>query len=175
MIAAAEARGYILKGSYKDLLFDLRKPLEYSLPQGYQFVNPESIDIGKVLQCCWKGFNHESEGEWDGKIDPGLRTRLAPNATPQYDVVVEDISSGEYVCYAGMWWTKENALAYMEPLCTVPEHRHKGLAAAALSEMARRKRPLGAQWMTGGGNEFYKKIGYKKGIQWLKYKRDDGI
>ena len=55
--------------------------------------------------------------------------------------------SGEYVCYAGMWWTPENHLAYMEPLCTIPEYRHKGLAAA-LSEMYRRTKALGATYMT---------------------------
>ena len=43
--------------------------------------------------------------------------------------------AGEYVCYAGLWWVPENKLAYMEPLCTVPEYRHMGLASAALSEI----------------------------------------
>jgi GNAT superfamily N-acetyltransferase len=171
LIAAAEARGYTVTSSSMDLLFDLRNPLEHGLPQGYRFVNPESIDTGKLLRCGWKGFDHESEGAWDGKIDPGLRIKLSPNATPQYYVVIEDSCTGEYVCYAGMWWTEENALAYMEPLCTVPEHRHKGLAAAALSEMARRVRPLGAQWMTGGANEFYAKIGYESGVQWITYQK----
>ena len=155
LIEAAKARGYKLDYTYNDRLFDLRKPLEYQLPEGYRFVDPAQIDTGKLLLCCWKGFNHESEGPWDGRLDPGLRTALAPNASPQYYVVVEHIETGEYVCYAGMWWTPENKLAYMEPLCTVPLHRMKGLAAAALSEMARRMRPLGAEWMTGGDNPFY--------------------
>ena len=55
---------------------------------------------------------------------------------------------------------------YMEPLCTVPTHRHKGLAAAALSELYRRMEPLGATHMTGGANLFYAKIGYKPMISW---------
>ncbi len=71
-----------------------------------------------------------------------------------------------------MWWLPENKLAYMEPLCTVPDHRRKGLAAAALSEMARRMRPLGAEWMTGGDNEFYTRIGYESGIIWKAYKKE---
>ncbi|MFQ9801749.1 MAG: hypothetical protein ACLR23_25835 [Clostridia bacterium] len=37
-----------------------------------------------------------------------------------------------------MWWTPENKLAYLEPLCTIPEYRNRGLAAAALSEMYRK-------------------------------------
>ena len=47
-------------------------------------------------------------------------------------------------------------------LCTVPEHRHKGLASAALSELQRRTSRLGATHMTGGDNEFYSKIGFEK-------------
>lgn len=52
----------------------------------------------------------------------------------------------------------------MEPLCTIPEHRRKGLAIAALSEHYRRLKPLGATRMTGGGDPFYQKIGYQSGI-----------
>ena len=47
---------------------------------------------------------------------------------------------------------------FADPLCTVPEHQHKGLAAAALSRHDEILRPLGAEQMTGGGNEFYFKI-----------------
>lgn len=172
LLRAAERKGYRMTHTYNERLFDLRKPLDYALPEGYRFIAPSCIDTGKLLLCCWKGFNHESEGPWDGRIDPGLRTRLAPHATPEYYVIVEHIASGEYVCYAGMWWLPENKLAYMEPLCTVPNHRKKGLAAAALSEMARRMRPLGADWMTGGSNEFYTRIGYERGIQWMTYEKE---
>lgn len=55
----------------------------------------------------------------------------------------------------------ENHLACMEPLCTISKHRKKGLAAATLSEHYGRLRPLGATHMTGGGNTFYEKIGFK--------------
>ncbi len=63
-----------------------------------------------------------------------------------FDVANEQ---GEYVCFSGMWWVPENKLAYMEPLCTIPEYRHRGLAAAALSEHYRRTKELGATCMTG--------------------------
>ena len=61
-----------------------------------------------------------------------------------------------------MWWVPEDHLAYMEPLCTVPQHRRKGLASAALTQHYRRLQPLGATRMTGGGDPFYEKIGYGK-------------
>lgn len=120
--------------------------------------------------CCWKGFNHEEEGPWDGDLDVGYHMEASPHATSQYDVAIQN-EVGEYVCWAGMWWTPGNHLAYMEPLCTVPEYRHKGLAAAALSEMYKRMKPLGATHMTGGGNPFYKTIGYEPMITWTYWKK----
>ena len=54
----------------------------------------------------------------------------------------------------------------MEPLCTVPEHRNKGLAEAALTKQYRTLKPLGATHMTGGDDSFYKKIGYGQGRVW---------
>ena len=79
---------------------------------------------------------------------------------------------GEYVCWAGMWWTPANKLAYMEPLCTVPEYRNCGLASAALSELYRRMKPLGATHMTGGGHPFYAKIGYRPMVTWTFWEKE---
>ena len=62
-----------------------------------------------------------------------------------------------------MWRVPENHPAYMEPLCTIPEHRKKGLAAAALTQHYRTFRDKGASHMTGGGDPLYTKIGFGKG------------
>ena len=46
----------------------------------------------------------------------------------------------------------------MEPLCTInPNTVIRGSAAAALSELYRRTKALGATHMTGGANPFYQK------------------
>lgn len=68
-----------------------------------------------------------------------------------------------------------NKLAYMEPLCTVPAYQKKGLAAAALSEMYRRTKALGATHMTGGTNPFYTKIGYEKVVEWTYWEKKKRI
>ena len=96
-----------------------------------------------------------------------------PHATYAHDVIIAD-EKGEYVCFSGMWWVEKNRLAYMEPLCTAPAHRHKGLAAAALSRHDRNLRPLGAEIMTGGGNPFYPKIGYRDQIRVLYFRKQAG-
>ena len=101
----------------------------------------------------------------------GPMTAPAPHSTHEYDVIIAD-EKGEYVCFSGMWWVPENRLAYMEPLCTIPEYRGVGLASAALSAHVRRLRPLGARRMTGGDNPFYRKIGFDREIRWQYWKKE---
>ena len=180
LLRAAEKRGYRAAWQEATQIFDFRiGRLDYPLPAGYHFVSGSEADPLKAAKCLWEGFNSEELGpfvDWhvptknEGRspyelYQSVLSSTLAPppHATYEHDVIIAD-ERGEYVCFSGMWWVEKNRLAYMEPLCTVPEHRHKGLAAAALSEHDCRLRPLGAAIMTGGGNEFYRKIGYKNEI-----------
>ncbi|MDF2948993.1 MAG: N-acetyltransferase [Sedimentibacter sp.] len=170
LAVAAMNAGYKKDSEYIDMIYDFSKPLDYELPEGFSFVEPGKFDLAKMLLCCWKGFDHEKEGPWDGVLDYGYHLYASPHATPQYPVAIQN-EDGDYVCWAGMWWTPQNHLAYMEPLCTVPEYRKKGLAAAALSEMYRRMRPLGATHMTGGSNSFYSTIGYEPMIIWTYWRK----
>ncbi|SFI38546.1 hypothetical protein SAMN04487775_10140 [Treponema bryantii] len=48
----------------------------------------------------------------------------------------------------------------------------RGLAAAALTKHYHTLKPLGATHMTGGDDEFYKKIGYEKGYHWTIWKKE---
>lgn len=173
LIEAARKAGYVKTDEAVDMQYDFAKPLEYTLPTGFRFAEPEQLDLAKIAECCWKGFDHEAEeGPWDGDAEEGYHLCQAPHATMQYGVAVEN-EAGEYVCWAGMWWTPENNLAYMEPLCTVPEYRRRGLASAALSELYRRMKPLGATHMTGGTVPFYAAIGYHPAVTWTFWKKGD--
>lgn len=166
IMKAAQEAGFVKTGGYIERVYEFDQKLEYQLPEGFHFVDPKCIDTAKATLCCWKGFDHEaSDGAWDGDCESSYHLSCAPHATMQYAVAIEN-ESGEYVCWAGMWWTPQNHLAYMEPLCTIPEYRHQGLASAALSELYRRMKPLGATHMTGGGDPFYEKIGFQPMIQW---------
>ena len=155
-----------------------KNELNYELPQGYHFVDSKDIDIVKCSKLCWYGFGHGERGDfadWD-KYDDSLDWTPAkshksgwgrfvcpsPHDTSQYNIVIAD-KDEEYVCFSGMWWVPQNQLAYMEPLCTHPDHRKKGLASAALSLHFKRMKALGATHMTGGGDPFYQKLGYGKG------------
>ena len=178
LIDVAKARGYELAWEEKQHYFDFRQGrLDFPLPEGYHFVDPVTSDPLKTARCLWDGFNRQELGEfkdWDVPMKNygrspfelyqnvlGAAIAPAPHATYEYTTIIAD-ENDDYVCFSGMWWCPKTRLAYMEPLCTVPEHQHKGLAAAALSHHDSILRPLGAEVMTGGGNEFYKKIGYQK-------------
>ena len=171
---------------YESRVFDFENELNYELPEGYHFVKPEDVDAVKLSKLCWYGFGHGERGEfvdydkYDDSLDwtPAKSHKdimgdiMAPSmhSTHEYDVIIAD-ENDEYVCFSGMWWIPENKLAYMEPLCTAPEHRRKGLAAAALTRHYRRMKALGATHMTGGEDPFYGKIGYGNGSHWTFWKR----
>ena len=172
LMSAAKQAGYYQKSESWDMQFDFDDVLDYPLPEGFHFVDPDEYDIEKVAKCCWKGFDHEqNEGVWDHQYEQSnYLYALAPHVTTKLAVIIAD-EKEEYACYAGMWWTPENKLAYMEPLCTIPEYRRRGLAAAALSELYRRMKALGATHMTGGWHDFYKAIGYKTAEKWTWWEK----
>lgn len=173
LMKAAMEKGYYQASETIDMQFDFEEMLNYPLPEGFHFVKPEEYDIDKVNKCCWKGFDHEqNEGPWEHQYEQSnYLLKVAPHATWEHAVIIAD-EKGEYACYAGMWWTPENKLAYMEPLCTIPEYRNMGLASAALSELYRRMKKLGATHMTGGMNEFYNKIGYRQAVKWTYWQKN---
>lgn len=190
LIRAAEKEGYKVSYENADFLFDFRKSgLSYDLPEGFHFVDPFKCDLLKLAKCTWNSFNAEELGPFKNWNIPDSETPWnphkaytgvvnsavapPPHATHEYNVIIAD-ENEDYVCFSGMWWVPENKLAYMEPLCTVPEYRRRGLAAAALTQHYRRLKVLGAEYMTGGGDDFYRKVGYGEGIHWLHWKKRRG-
>ena len=185
---AAAKRGYGMVFEYESRVFDFENELNYELPDGYHFVDAADVDVLKLSKLCWYGFDHGGDlafTDWDKYDDSNDWTPAkshkdcvsefmapSPHSTHEYDVVIAD-ENGEYVCFAGMWWIPQNKLAYMEPLCTSPEHRRKGLAAAALTRHYRRMKSLGATHMSGGEDPFYEKIGYGKGYHFSFWKKAD--
>ena len=175
---AAAKRGFKQVYEWNEGIFDFKNELNYELPEGYHFVDSKDIDIVKCSKLCWYGFGHGERGDfvdWDkyddsmdwtpAKSHKGALSRIlspSPHDSSQYNIVIAD-KNEEYVCFSGMWWVPQNQLAYMEPLCTHPDHRKKGLASAALSLHYKRMKALGATHMTGGGDPFYQKLGYGKG------------
>ena len=187
LIEAVKRRGFALDREDVENVFDFSAGrLGRPLPEGFHLIDPLRCDPAKLAKCFWKGFGHAERAPFENWTDRvrgdgwgpqksyygvlGECLAPPPHATYEHNVIIAD-DAGEYACFSGMWWVPENHLAYMEPLCTIPEYRRMGLAEAALSEHDRRLRPLGARQMTGGVNPFYKKIGYSGEIRLLHWKR----
>ena len=187
LIEAVQARGYAIGHEETDYYFDFAAgKLDRPLPEGFRFIDPPSCDPEKLARCFWKGFGHAERAPFENWTDRvrgeewgvqrsyygvlGESVAPPPHSTYDYNVIIAD-AAGEYACFSGMWWVPENRLAYMEPLCTIPEYRRMGLAEAALSAHVRRLRPLGARLMTGGGSPFYRKIGFEVEQRWLHWEK----
>ena len=66
----------------------------------------------------------------------------------------------EYCAHCGLWYSEGNT-AYVEPVATVPAHRQKGLAKAAIYEACNRARRLGALRATVLSDQtFYYRISF---------------
>ncbi|WP_151733238.1 GNAT family N-acetyltransferase ['Paenibacillus yunnanensis' Narsing Rao et al. 2020] len=132
---------------------------ERSLPEGYSLHSlEEENDIRKINHILWRGFNHGDEPDDD--LDSRWLMQSGPHFRKELTVVIK-APDGEYACYAGMWVDGVNDYAYLEPLCTDPQHRGLGLATIAIAELMKRTAREGATYCTGGVVDFYPKLGFK--------------
>lgn len=136
------------------LQMDLSGALEYRIPDGYA-INPEkfTMDPWQYQLVIHKGFDNEGLPEpWSAEV-------LARGVNPPIRTFV--IAGDAYCTHCGLWYT-EGETAYVEPVATVPEHRRKGLAKAAIYEACNRARKLGAKRATVlSDQEFYHRIGFE--------------
>ncbi len=132
---------------------------EHTLPDGFSCVSLENgIDLRKLNRCTWRGFNHGDEVEYD--IDEIRHMANGPHYRSDLGRIIV-APDGEYACYAGMWIDETNKYAYLEPLCTQPEYRRRGLARYALIDAMKQTCSLGAEYCFGGVPEFYTAIGFE--------------
>lgn len=133
--------------------------LERKLPENYHIIDGTNIDYEKLGECFWRGFDHD---ETPPKIntDGNMQMLNAPYADKTLMTIVV-APNGEYACALGMRFDKQNNYAYLEPLATVPEYRHMGLATIALTEAMKKTKVLGARYCFGGDGAFYTAIGFE--------------
>ena len=56
---AAAKIGFQQSSGYVEKVFDFAQSLNYSLPDGFHFVESNRLSVEKIVECCWKGFDHE--------------------------------------------------------------------------------------------------------------------
>lgn len=131
------AHGYAEQNRYDYKAYDFAKGIpEPRLPAGFELLALDSVpetDYKRVNDSIWQGFNHQGEGD----LESFLSVAHVPDFRKGLTYTVR-AANGDYCCYGSIWLNKANHYAYLEPLCTHPAYRKRGLARALLYTAMRR-------------------------------------
>ncbi len=140
---------------------ELDGPLRARLPAGLRYValDPEA-DAEALQWLFWQGFDHGSDrAEFEREPQPASGRR--PHCDPRLAVTAAE-EGGEPVAFCSLWYLPGTDYAYVEPVCTVPAWRGKGVGRAVVSEALERARRLGAKRAyVISDQEFYRRLGFE--------------
>ena len=158
---AARAAGFVPVEQKEPMM---RLPLDrvehLALPVGYTLTEPDPIRGAEAMAWLfWQGFDHGSDRAEFERQEP-VAARLRPHFNQQLSLAAVSPDGSLAACCC-LWLHPDTDYAYVEPVCTVPAHRGRGLAKALLYEAACRARALGArQAYVLSDQEFYRKLGF---------------
>lgn len=127
-------------------------------------------DLYKHHELLWKGFDHEGEVPLDEDTIRKQKEMLsAPHLNTRLHVIAKN-KFLEFVSYCGLWYNKSTDYVYVEPVCTIPQYRKKGIAKCILTEALKRAYDLGAKKAyVISDMEFYKRLGFKQHSHYTFY------
>lgn len=127
-------------------------------------------DLYKHHRLLWKGFDHEGKPPVDeDTIKKQSRMLSACNLNTGLHITAVNEKS-EYVAYCGLWYDNKTDYVYVEPVCTIPEYRNKGLAKAVINEALIRAYNMGVKSAyVISDSEFYKRIGFRQHSHYTFY------
>lgn len=162
-IEAAKAAGFFPAEQTETMLCMDLEEIDYPLaPEGFHIAELDPyVDPVAFQWLIWQGFDHgEDRSVYEREeLVPVLRRR---HFNPALSLCAAD-ERGEGKSYCCMWYLPGTDYAYVEPVCTVPSARGKGLAAALLKEALRRAEELGARKAYVISDQtFYKKLGFRR-------------
>ena len=171
-IAAAKNAGF-KKAEQTETMMSLSLDREFPsmLPTGFSFSNPDPVkDAYEIQWLFWQGFDHgtdKAEFEKEEQIVPQVRRHF------NRDLGVAAVTpEGELAALCCLWYSDKTDYAYVEPVCTVPSCRGKGLAKAVIYEALNRAKMLGAKKAyVLSDMEFYEKLGFKKLYGYTFYRK----
>lgn len=138
--------------------------LTAALSDGLSFADTDiRNDVYKHHELLWNGFDHDGEAPTDEETMRKQQEMLsAPDINERLHVVAQN-ADREYVAYCGAWYDKTTDYVYIEPVCTVPQYRGRGIAKAVLFEALKRSYGLGARKVyVISEMDFYKRLGFKQ-------------
>ena len=162
-IEAVKAAGFALDERKETVMrLGLDSVLCPELPEGFSIVQPDPEKELMTLQWLfWQGFDHGNNYEEflrEEKTIPRPRKHFDPRLG-----LAAAGPSGGYAAYCGLWYHENTDYAYVEPVCTVPEYRGRGIAKALLFEGLNRAKALGAKEAYVISDQiFYQKLGFQE-------------
>ncbi len=169
-IAAAKSAGFSLVEQTETVMsINLEKAFPVQFPEDYRFAELDPAKEPYAFQwLLWQGFDHGTEKEKFEKQEQ-IIPQFRPHLNPFLSIAVKS-SNGEYVAYCCLWYSEKTDYTYIEPVCTVPAYRGKGLAKAVVCEALNRAGALGAKKAyVISDTEFYRKLGFQKEYRFSFY------
>ena len=167
-IRSAEAEGFAPADQTETVMkISLDRPLPVVLPEGYSIleIDPERDGYRQLQWLFWRGFDHgEDQAEFEKDFEKteraGWKKRVHFKSRLSVSAAGPD---GDYAAYCCVWYDERTDYAYVEPVCTVPACRGKGIGRAVVSEALNRAGELGAKTAYVISDlPFYQKIGFVK-------------
>lgn len=153
------------------LSISLEQRQAYALPQGMKIREIHFPEDNLAYQTViWKGFDHEDDPE---ELEKMLRnaSNLPIHRDPFLCLAVVD-KEDQFVAHCTCWYDKRTDYAYVEPVCTIPQYRGRGLGRAVVAEALSRSRELGAERaVVISEQKFYKGMGFKEQSHYTFYWR----
>ncbi len=150
---------------------DLSTARDAALPDGFTLFEPDPVENADKMQWLfWQGFDHgedRAEFEREEMTAPQRRKHMRR----ELGIAAVD-GTGEYAAFCCLWYSEKTDYAYVEPVCTIPRHRGKGLAKALLYEAMDRAKALGAKTAyVISDMPFYEKLGFRKAYHYTFYRK----
>lgn len=144
------------------MAISLDEPLEYTLPEGFRMEDFDPAAEPERFQwILWRGFDHGTDRQEFLREDV-IRPQLRPHLKRELSVAAVD-EGGETGAYCCVWCDEATDYAYVEPVCTSPDCRGKGLGRAVVYEALNRAGRLGAKTAYVISDQvFYEKLGFAK-------------
>lgn len=171
-IETATKNGFTIADQTESIMrFDLNKSFSAELPNEFQFYELDPVEEPYEFQwLLWQGFDHgedKAEFEREDEIIPQARKHLNKKLS-----VAAVNKEGEKVAYCCLWYCDKTDYVYVEPVCTIPSYRGKGISKAVIYEALNRAKALGAkQAYVISDMEYYEKLGFEKDVHFTFYWR----
>lgn len=165
--------GFLKKEQNENILMLNLEKMAFNL-KPIEGIRLESIDKENDLftrqELFWKGFNHEGAMPSDIATKELQKVMMsAPNMNQELHIIAKS-EQGEYVSYCGLWYNTDTDYVYVEPVCTIPEYRNKGIAGLVVLETLRRAENMGAKKAyVISDMGFYKNLGFEQHSHYTFY------